>query len=1465
MKKSGISTPSLSNGDEVILNDSVYLSALYFTGSELTNYSIGGGGTIFFSSGVTGTDTHTTISNTGSGDVTINVPLVLAFSSESPVGSYSSTLDILQQGSGNIIFNQAISGTAAGVTVTADNNTGYVFFKVANTFSEGFTLNSGVVYVGNDAALGSGTNAVVRLRGGSLYAKDGFGTDAPRAFSNDYEFDGSNPKGTPVIRFSGGNLSLLGNGVVSTNTTLGGDIRTTLTLGSTGTYLDAAQEGASLTLSGGNVVINAKEVGRVGEVRTSGPIGQHTSGPLSIFIENVETRFTATDAVVGANIVVGIGEASYESKAILATSNGIYSGILSVDLDGTVDISGTGNTFAAVANLGIINAKESVTIGGATTGPRAGDTLIGNGTVNIANGKTLTLVTTAQSGPLGGNSTFDGVITGGEGPIGLIQKIENVPPSRGERVNLIKTGPGTQFLTGANTYFGDTIVKEGTLHITGSLGSLFDNVPDSIGGLSDGTPIYRGDIVVATGAKLIFDLTGTQIHASLLATGPKGDNDHYEGVLTSASGGGEIEARGPGILVNNSDWKVGKFTAKDGGSLETSPTIMLDIARGFLDQSNNDPRLLKAGYIESGVFEANTTLMGSGTVGTAVFEPGAVISPGFLTRSPTFPSEAEYMLNPETVVRAFYPLMSMLTLGPLSNDPNHTTTFDHVIFNLDIFNYASSTGMDWITIQNSHTIFNGTNTINLFATPENSPWNDGGNHTYQFFIMAYEGGLGTDLVFRQTLSNLENTTFTFNGSPLEPHQRAFLDVFLNEIKVKTKNVFFALYWNGTQSESGWSSLWEANAPYDWIRASQLKNSNPTPYAFKNGDVVIFSRIGNLSSISQEVTIASTGVKPNTLIVNGEDTEILFKGGPIDVTSYKSSSLIVADEHFAEYEAIEDIPVAVFVENKAKATFNVQLTAPKMNVTGGGRAILGDTPNVASSNAGTPFKITQVFLGNTTDKGTLEFNRTGSNHITFAGAISGEGDVVKSGGATVTLTGTSTYTGKTTVEDGVLSVKGGLGTKSGSNPAIYEHVGELEVASNKILSFDKGTGTAFTQKLSGRLTGGVNSILSVDNRIVEITSDRDNTPTLHPAPEKRNAFKGNLIVSNGAQLIVSGRLDVQEESFDQYPTSPMPRTYSHSSYSGNMTLQKNGTLEFTYNRDLQVTTGALRTLGDNPGTFKVNTGQHFYFMGDGSTYAGNTVITGGSTFHLPAGGQYAPAGDNNSGVFTVNAGSTLVGGGGSAPTELYVKSLTISGGSTLSVAPGGFRVNMTSSSDVILAPNAILRIAVAESMAIEKGTYVVEEIRLQGEETRAPRSGSGSAALSFADADGVVFSGPDQFGVFTSLGVPLNLNVTGTIRVHGPEYYEYVLIDGLDTVSIVRSIGSNNANAAILAIFGTDEINLLGARFQLFFSENKLIMQQMTLSSTVPEPSTYALVGGLGVLALAFWRRRKKGKQEVAKK
>ncbi len=80
--------------------------------------------------------------------------------------------------------------------------------------------------------------------------------------------------------------------------------------------------------------------------------------------------------------------------------------------------------------------------------------------------------------------------------------------------------------------------------------------------------------------------------------------------------------------------------------------------------------------------------------------------------------------------------------------------------------------------------------------------------------------------------------------------------------------------------------------------------------------------------------------------------------------------------------------------------------------------------IGQGNPGEPGSITSDVVNNS---GTLAFNRV--ENLMYAGAISGTGTVEKQAAGTLTLTGTNSYTGGTTVSEGTLLVAGVLGATS----------------------------------------------------------------------------------------------------------------------------------------------------------------------------------------------------------------------------------------------------------------------------------------------------------------------------------------------------------------------------------------------------------------------------------------------------
>jgi autotransporter-associated beta strand protein len=88
---------------------------------------------------------------------------------------------------------------------------------------------------------------------------------------------------------------------------------------------------------------------------------------------------------------------------------------------------------------------------------------------------------------------------------------------------------------------------------------------------------------------------------------------------------------------------------------------------------------------------------------------------------------------------------------------------------------------------------------------------------------------------------------------------------------------------------------------------------------------------------------------------------------------------------------------------------------------GPTTILSGTLMIGEGNPGYPGSIVS---SNVENSATLVFNR--AENISYAGAISGSGEVIKQSAGRLTLTGTNTYTGNTTVTEGTLWVNGAVG-------------------------------------------------------------------------------------------------------------------------------------------------------------------------------------------------------------------------------------------------------------------------------------------------------------------------------------------------------------------------------------------------------------------------------------------------------
>ena len=283
----------------------------------------------------------------------------------------------------------------------------------------------------------------------------------------------------------GGAISKSGLGILlftQPNTYTGASTISSGTLALTGTGSIATSSGVILSASGANFDISdtftgATLQGLTGVVGTTVSLGSQT---LTVNLASGANTFNGVLQDGGIGGGAGGSLALTGAGTLLLTQVNTYTGPTTVS-GGTLAVTGTGSV-AASSGVALTasgaNFDISDTGSGATVRSLSG---VAGSTVSLGN-RTLTV-----NVPGGGSATFAGVLMDG-GLSGL---------SGG---SLAIAGPGTEILTGTNTYTGTTSISAGTLQIGngGTSGSIAGNVVDNAALAFDrsDSPIFAGVISV---------------------------------------------------------------------------------------------------------------------------------------------------------------------------------------------------------------------------------------------------------------------------------------------------------------------------------------------------------------------------------------------------------------------------------------------------------------------------------------------------------------------------------------------------------------------------------------------------------------------------------------------------------------------------------------------------------------------------------------------------------------------------------------------------------------------------------------------------------------------------------------------------------------------------------------------------------------------------------------------------------
>jgi len=475
-----------SNGGSVTVNLG---AALDFNGHAvnknliLNGNGINGGGALLNSGSTAGSSTGTvnltgssTIVSAGFGGLTVGGAVTNS--------GYALTVD----GAGAT----TLSGIVSGVGSLIKNGTGNLILNGANSFSGGVILNSGTLGLGNASALGSISN-IVAINGGTVDVAINSAINSTMGtllLNNDFATTSS---GGSSGAWTAAAPVTLGKTVNVTANAAGGTTFSGVISDAGNGYGLTKSGTGTMTLTGANTYSGTTTIsGGVLQITSDAQLGAVPASPSTNIVLNggeLENNNSSPSLSVNRNVTLtgsgGFIEAGWSAPF---TVNGQISGSGSLGVvwnTGITVLSGS-NNYAGATTIGTYGngyynnaaANPTLWIGNNNALP-GGDLVFGtsgsantatldmrgfNATVGALTGGTNALVNNLYGGgtytlTVGNNnasSTFTGAIKNTSGAIALV-----------------KTGTGTLLLNGSNGYTGTTTVNGGTLQIgDGANGAL---------------------------------------------------------------------------------------------------------------------------------------------------------------------------------------------------------------------------------------------------------------------------------------------------------------------------------------------------------------------------------------------------------------------------------------------------------------------------------------------------------------------------------------------------------------------------------------------------------------------------------------------------------------------------------------------------------------------------------------------------------------------------------------------------------------------------------------------------------------------------------------------------------------------------------------------------------------------------------------------------------------------------------
>ncbi|WP_153075458.1 autotransporter-associated beta strand repeat-containing protein [Paraburkholderia bonniea] len=534
-----------------------------------------------------------------------------------------------------------LSGVISGNGSLIKNGLSTVMLTGLNTYTGDTTINAGTLALGSGGALSASGNVVVGS--GAVFNIGAGGNQTIGSLTG----NGQVMLGAAQLKLGGNNTSRSFSGAISGT---GGIVKQgagILTLTGASNYTGAT------TINVGTLALSGN-----GKLATTGAVDLAGSGASLDFSNGGNPTIGKLSGVTGSEVLLGANTLSFGDA-----SNSAYAGVIG----GT---SGTGSTGGIVKQ-----GAGTQTLNGANT--YTGTTTINNGTLEL--GATGTLATNNTVNLAATGAVFSITNSGGGRAIGALEGAGGSKVLLGSNTltlgdtttgsahdfggeisgsaGIVKQGAGTQTLSGANTYTGETTISQGTLSLGGG-GSLATGSTVNVVG-----PGATFDIGASSGDQIIGMLKGgaggeVTLGANTLTLGDSSDQS-FDGKI---SGDGGITKRGLGEqILNGRNTYTGSTTINGGtltlsatGSLAAESTVNLISASAVFDIDNHgagaDQTIggLSAGTGSKIVLGGNTLSFGDGNnhnIGGVISGTGGIVKKGLgsdtLYGTSTFTGDAQ--------------------------------------------------------------------------------------------------------------------------------------------------------------------------------------------------------------------------------------------------------------------------------------------------------------------------------------------------------------------------------------------------------------------------------------------------------------------------------------------------------------------------------------------------------------------------------------------------------------------------------------------------------------------------------------------------------------------------------------------------------------------------------------------------------------------------------------------------------